>query len=71
MAMETETIDKLFLELSQVTTATTLRERTLAWLVRRLLSELPLPRNRSQSQAKLVTEAEAYLRAHGLLENAA
>lgn len=64
--METETIDRLYLELAQVTTARTNREQMLASLIRRLLYELPLQRNRSQRQRALAAEAEAYLAEIGL-----
>jgi hypothetical protein len=66
--METETIDKLFVELSQVTTALTGREYRLLQLLRIALGALPLPRNRTQKQAKLCQAIQNELAAAGAAE---
>jgi hypothetical protein len=60
--METETIDKLFLELSRVTNATTAKEGDLAMFVRRLSHRLE-----SLSPGDQIAErALAYLKRYGL-----
>ncbi len=60
--ISTETIDRLFLELSQVTRVHTRRERDLAMLMRRLIVEL---RTRDPENGPAANAFE-YLQQHGL-----
>jgi len=60
--IRTDTIDRLFLELSQVTPVHTRRERDLAMLMRRLIVEL---RTRDPENGPAANAFE-YLQQHGL-----
>lgn len=60
--METETIDKLFLELSQVTNAKTRRELDMALLIRQLAHAL----NKKFPDHALAIKAKDYLQRQGL-----
>lgn len=63
-ALETETIDRLFLELSQVTSATTRRELILEDAVRGLLVDInAFDKSGTFSQLKSVSTAKALLSA--------
>ena len=60
--MQTETIDRLFLELSQVTQATTAKEEDLAMLVRRLINRVW----KYDPKDEVATKAFDYLQRKGL-----
>lgn len=60
--MQTETIDRLFLELSQVTQATTAKEGDLAMLVRRLVNRVW----KYNPQDEVAAKAFDYLERKGL-----
>lgn len=61
--MELETVNKLYLELSQITTATTARELALVAALRRTRQALAdyLPEHRNQVTDAAIAEADAVL----------
>jgi hypothetical protein len=61
--MELETVNKLYLELSQVTTATTARELALVSALRRARQALAdyLPAHRNEVTDAAIAEADAVL----------
>lgn len=67
LTVETETIDKLFLELSQFTQAKTAKELDLAMLVRRLVRRLEKNRTAENHAAidGLVNQSKDYLERKG------